>query len=51
MNDESELANFKVRKADFEEIWETRFLLFCTPLLMNTLAYYEENEAGGESIS
>ena len=33
-----------MRKADFEEIWETRFLLFCIPLLMETIAYYSEYE-------
>lgn len=35
---------FKIRKADFEEIWETRFLLYCVPLLMEAINYYGEFE-------
>lgn len=35
---------FKFRKADFEDMWETRFLLFCVPLLTEAISFFENQK-------
>lgn len=38
-NEQSYQTTFKMRKVDFEDIWETRFLLFSLPLLMEAISF------------
>ena len=33
---------FKIRKADYENLWETRFLLYCVPLLTEAITFFEQ---------
>lgn len=34
-----------MRKADYGDMWETRFLLFCVPLLMEGIAHFGDKPA------
>lgn len=39
---ENHNSTLKMRKLDFQDIWETRFLLYSLPLLMESIAFIEK---------
>ena len=39
---ETHISTLKMRKLDFQDIWETRFLLYSLPLLMESISFIEK---------
>ena len=39
---ENKLVNcFRFRKADYEDVWEKKFLVFLVPILKEAISYFE----------